>query len=318
MLLEKPIAPVREEVLDLADLAARPGAPPVVVAHVLRYTAFYQALRDVLRTGVVGRVLRVDHQENLWFNHFAHSYVRGNWAVEANSSPFILAKCCHDLDLFAWLFDDQFVAATSVGGLDHFRAQNRPPAAPDRCTDGCEVSCLYDARALYLNKRDAWPANTIAPEPSQAARQVALETGRYGRCVYACDNDVPDRQTAAFEMRSGAIMTLGISGHHHEETRITTIDGTNGTIWARFGSKPRIEVFGHGKGLVESIDPSKRADRGGHGGGDTGLMRDFVKVVTEPGHKSASGLATAIPSHMAALAAEEARRTGCRVLVERR
>jgi predicted dehydrogenase len=35
--------------------------------------------------------------------HSAHSYVRGNWRNLAESSPMILAKYCHDLDIMNWL-----------------------------------------------------------------------------------------------------------------------------------------------------------------------------------------------------------------------
>ncbi len=314
MLLEKPLAPTRDEVLELAELASRPGASPVVVGHVLRYTAFYRALRELTQSGALGRIIQVTHQENLWFNHFAHSFVRGNWGVAANSSPFILAKCCHDLDLFLWLFDDAFESVTSTGELSHFNAANRPTEAPSRCTDGCRVDCLYDARNLYLHDRDQWPANTIAAGSTTEERRAALQSGPYGRCVYACGNDVPDHQVATFDMRSGATITLAISGHHHEETRITHIDGTLGSVRARFGSDPHIEWSQHGSGQVERLEPS--SGQSGHGGGDSGLMADFVQVVTNPEHRSSSTLASAVPSHVAALAAEEARVTGRRISCE--
>lgn len=311
MLLEKPIAPTVDDVCDLAARAAAPGSPTVVVGHVLRHTPFYQALRELVGSGSVGRVVHVTHRENLWFNHFAHSFVRGNWGSAAVSSPFILAKCCHDLDLFTWLFDDGFDSVSSTGALGHFRPEHRPTRAPERCTDGCREDCLYDARPLYLHERDHWPANTITPfvaaETAIADRRRALESGPYGRCVYSSDNDVPDHQVATFEMTSGATMTLVISGHHHEETRVTHIEGTLGTISARFGTSPFIELARHGSGTVERLVPELRA---GHGGGDAALMADFVKVVTDPAHESDSTLATAVPSHLAALAAEASRISG--------
>ncbi len=321
MLLEKPIAATAHEVLALGERCADAATPSVVVAHVLRHTRFYHTLRDLIRDGAVGRVLQVSHQENLWFNHFAHSYVRGNWAIADASTPFILAKCCHDLDLFTWLFDDDFLAVTSAGRLDHFTAENRPNGATDRCTDGCPVACRHDARPLYLHGRDHWPANTISFEASIEARQSALETGPYGRCVYACDNDVPDHQVAMFEMASGATISLTISGHHHEEVRLTTIDGTDGTIVARFGRDPKIEVFPHPAGLgvvapAQTLVGADLAAVSGHGGGDEAVMRDLVRTVIEPGYVSGSALLTALPSHLASLAAEESRLTSRRVSLD--
>ena len=321
MLLEKPVGVTTNELDELSKLAADRSTPPIAVGHVLRYTSFYQALRETVASGVVGQVTSVTHNERLWFNHFTHSFVRGNWGNEERSSPFILAKCCHDLDLFRWLFDDEFASVVSTGGLGHFLPVNRPKGAPARCTDGCEVDCVYDARPLYLHDRDRWPASTITPPGASsrdsddliAARQSALETGPYGRCVFACDNDVPDRQVVAFTMASGAVMTLVVSGHHHEEVRSTTIDGTAGSIVARFGRASSIEVHPH-SGMPYSVDLGA-AHLGGHGGGDAGIVAHFLDLVADPSRPSGSGLADAVPSHRAALAAEEARHTGRRVAV---
>lgn len=321
MLLEKPIAATIADIEQLAKRGAAPGTPPVVVGHVLRFTNFYRTLRRLIRDGAVGRVLSVTHRENLWFNHFAHSYVRGNWARAAESAPFILAKCCHDVDLFGWLFDDEILAVTSAGRLDHFRAENRPAQAPPRCTDGCEVDCAFDARALYLHGDDHWPANTITEVATLEARAEALATGPYGRCVYACDNDVADHQAALFEMASGATFNLTISGHHHEEVRTTTIDGTLGTIEANFCAiDPSIEVFAHLSGRSTAsreptlrVGPDQLRAASGHGGGDFGVMADFVRTVTDPSYESECSLSSSIISHRAALAAEESRLSARRV-----
>jgi predicted dehydrogenase len=82
----------------------------------------------------------------------AHSFVRGNWRREDQSSPMILAKCSHDLDLLVWLTGKLPTRLSSHGSLIHFRPENAPQGAPERCTDGCpvETTCPFYAPAIYV------------------------------------------------------------------------------------------------------------------------------------------------------------------------
>src|SRR5690606_20853720 len=138
ILLEKPIAPTRAETLLLSEAAARRGGH-ITVAHVLRYSPFFSTLKRLVDEGRIGRLMTIDHVENIGYWHFAHSYVRGNWRRADASSPMILAKACHDMDILRWLAGAPCLRVASFGRLSHFRAENRPPGAPDRCTDGCPV-----------------------------------------------------------------------------------------------------------------------------------------------------------------------------------
>ena len=101
VLIEKPIHPTREGVRRLRD-AAREATATVTVAHVLRYTPFFQTIRRLLDEGRIGELVTIEHTENIGYWHFAHSYVRGNWRRTVETSPMILAKACHDLDLLRW------------------------------------------------------------------------------------------------------------------------------------------------------------------------------------------------------------------------
>jgi hypothetical protein len=49
---------------------------------------------------------------------------------------------------------------------------------------------------------------------------------------------------------------------------------------------------------------------GGHGGGDTGLMVDFLDMLEKDGVDSRSSIDRSVESHIMAYAAEEARVTG--------
>jgi predicted dehydrogenase len=157
VLLEKPMATTLAECQQLVRTAEQANRQ-LHICHVLRYTTHFSRLRKVLQSGAVGQVVNVSHRENVSFWHMAHSFVRGNWRSSVESSPMILAKCCHDLDILIWLLDDRCETLSSIGNLIHYRAENAPPGAPKRCLDGCpaEDLCPFFAPRIYQDMIPIW------------------------------------------------------------------------------------------------------------------------------------------------------------------
>ncbi len=152
VLLEKPMAHRLADCVVLVQAAEQSGRV-LQICHVLRYTAFAQRACEIIRSGQLGQIITISHRENVSSGHMAHSFVRGNWRSAAQSSPMILAKSCHDLDLLHWFLDSRPVRLSSYGALRHFRAENAPPGAPDTCLEGCpaEDSCPFYAPAFYID-----------------------------------------------------------------------------------------------------------------------------------------------------------------------
>jgi predicted dehydrogenase len=324
VLLEKPMAHTLAGCVELIQAAERNGRI-LQICHVLRYSPFWRTLHEVLESGRLGDIITVEHRENVAYWHMAHSFVRGNWRNEGLSSPMILAKCCHDLDILVWNLPSPVKWLSSVGSLLHYRAENVGPEIPLRCTDGCpiEPTCAFSAIGIYLDLRpfphyraeaeagsfdlespNVWPFTVLSPDVSRAGRRQALETGPYGRCVYRCDNDVVDHQVVTMELESGTSVVLVMHGHSNEEHRSMRYDGTRATLRARFGSHSEITIYDHATGVTEEIPVAQKVS--GHGGGDHNLMADFLAAVRGEIPPLTTARAS-LESHLLAFAAEEAR-----------
>lgn len=315
VLLEKPIAPTLEGVLQVAKVArATPGR--VTVAHVLRYADFFQRLKRLLDEGRIGRLMQLQHTENIGHWHFAHSFVRGNWRREELSSPMILAKACHDLDLLRWLVGRPCERVASFGGLTHFRPENAPPGATERCSDGCAVerSCPYSAQRIYLERFGAapgWPNDVVSIDPDPERLRLALAQGPYGRCVYHCDNDVADQQTVALGFAGGASASLTVSAFTETSTRTVHVMGSHGEV---HGHMERGELLLHDFASGRSELIRSHAGRG-HREADEALMRDFIARLRGGATGPAlTDLEASVESHFMAFAAERARQEGAVVV----
>jgi len=313
LLLEKPIAPDAADCLRVTEAAERERRI-LQIGHVLRYTAFYAKVHELVSGGRVGRVTMIDLREHVAYWHMAHSYVRGKFRKRALAAPFILAKSCHDLDLLAWLAASPSLRLASFGSLGVYRPELAPAGAPERCSAACPVqaSCPWDAARFYLGPDDRlarhWPWSDLSPDPSRAAREAALAAGDYGRCVFRCDNDVVDHQVVAVEFESGLTATLGVHGTASEELRTIRVSGSAGELRGVLQTG-LIELSRHGSTEREAIRIEDSPF--GHSGGDQGLLDHFCEVVAAdaPERVNASGRA-ALESHLMGFAAERARLEG--------
>jgi len=312
LLLEKPAARTVAECRHIAELAESKKLN-VVVCHVLRYTVFYQKIKELIDTGRVGDVMNIEAIERVGYWHQAHSFVRGNWHVAADTTPMILAKCCHDMDLLLWLTGKKCEKVSSFGHLSHFNLANKPEGAPERCGDGCPhaENCPYNAQRYYMDcfKRggNSWPVNVVAPEPTEEKIIEALKVKDYGRCVYQMNNDVVDHQVVSLQLADDVTVAFTMSAFSDKGGRCMRVMGTKGEIWADM-EKDIIQLMPFG-GQMEEFDIRKLAtDLSGHGGGDIKMIEDYLDVLDgKPMPTAMTTIARSVESHYVCLAAEESR-----------
>lgn len=323
LLLEKPVSPDINECRRLEE-AAKTYDRKVVVCHVLRYTPIYQKVKELLDGGAIGDVVSISAMENVGWYHQAHSFVRGNWANSDVTSPMILQKCCHDMDLYLWLANKTGESISSYGDTYLFKAEKAKEGCAKRCLDGCRVkdACPFDAEKIYLDSDKSgyrkgnreWPLDVLVPEgPTEEKLLEQLKTGPYGRCVYYCDNNVVDHQVVNLKMTDGTTMNFSMCGFTPDISRYARFMGTEGELRVNMAGveESEITVYRFGSRVSkESIDIKSLADDfSGHGGGDDRMVEEFLDMLS--GEKEESSYITSIgrsmESHYCALAAEYSR-----------
>ena len=151
ILLEKPMAVTPDECNKIFN-AVKDKDIFFGVCHVLRYTPFTKKVKEILDSGRIGEIVNIQRLEPVGFWHYAHSYVRGNWNNEENSSFMLLAKSCHDIDWIHYIMDSNCTAVSSFGSLKHFKKENKPQDTADRCLD-----CKRRENMSLLCKRYLFP-----------------------------------------------------------------------------------------------------------------------------------------------------------------
>lgn len=316
MLLEKPIARTAGEVKGLI-VAAQKSSATVMICHVLRYAPFYAKIKELIAEGAIGEIISLHTAELVSYHHMAVGFIRGRWNQGEKSNPMLLAKCCHDLDIVAWLMSGIApVRVASFGSLKQFRPENAPAGSADRCLNGCQIesTCQYSAKTNYITQGKwgfyAWEPIQHIKNPTVEQKIESLKTDNpYGRCVWRCDNDVVDHQSLIVEFANGATATHDMFCATARPERSIHVVGSKGEIEGSMEAgtlvvrRPLLEA---GKGYQEeSIPPEVKGD--GHGGGDGRLVADFVSVLRgEAASRGTTRIEDSLTGHLIAFAADEA------------
>jgi predicted dehydrogenase len=314
LLVEKPLAPTEAECCELVHAVTDAGVL-FAVCHVLRYRPYTRLLKRLIDEGRIGEVMSVQHLEPVGHWHYAHSYVRGNWRRSDLASFMLLTKSGHDIDWLRHVVGRPIERVSSFGSLTHFRRAEQPPGAADRCVS-CQVEpdCPYSAPRLYFGMLRAghrgWPVSVITDTITEAGVAAALRDGPYGRCVYACDNDVVDHQVVAMEFGGGVTATFTMTAFTPHLDRRTQVFGTRGYLDGT-GETVSVHDFVTGDTTTHEVPSAGQDAAAGHGGGDAGLLDAFTTAVaTGDASHILSGPAESLESHLAVFAAERARLTG--------
>ena len=306
ILLEKPISPSEKECRNILNLAKKTGRI-VAVCHVLRYSPYFVKLKEIMNSGVLGEIISIQHLEPIEHIHMSHSYVRGNWHNSKLTTPIILAKSCHDLDILRWVLGKPCKSIQAFGNLKWFKEKNAPAGSTARCSDGCavEAKCPYSALEIYYRKRLRTHVFDLPDDKEKQADYILqqLKTTNYGRCVYRMDNDQPDHYTTNILFEDGLTAAFSMEAFTSYEGRRTRVMGSLGDIVGDMSSFVMTDFLtGQKTEWKQSTDA--------HGGGDWRLVANWIQAIS----KNDSTLLTStidqsIESHIMGFMAEESRKT---------
>lgn len=285
VLLEKPMAQSEAECREILKVQQETGRV-VGIAHVLRYAPYFIDMRDVVRSGKLGRIVNMQHMEPIEWRHMLHSYVRGNWHDSALTTPIILGKSCHDLDIMSWILGESCDKIAGFGELSFYKRENAPEGSGDRCLDcPVEENCVYSAKKMYLrDKERIYAIMPVVPydDPVKLNELIlhSLKTTNYGRCAFKMENDQPEHLVCAMEFSSGATATFNMDGFTSYHGRRTRLMGTKGDLVGD------METFTYTDYMTRksftwdiSVTDVKGYEDSGHGGGDYRFVSDLLNAV---------------------------------------
>lgn len=307
ILLEKPIALSLKEIISIGETAKELNRK-IGVCHVLRYTPFYAKIKEIIDSGILGKITNINQTENVGYYHYAHSFVRGNWHNSKETCPMILAKCCHDFDLILWLTGKSCKMLSSFGALDYFKEENAPKGSTKRCKD-CKAreTCPFDGYKIY-SKYPTWVKQPNGKDYTVENAIAVLNDNStfYDICVFHNDNDVVDHQMVNMVLEDGIIANLTMQAFSGEIYRRTQVCGTLGELNGIFEDGIiEVQLFGKEKEIIKITINDTLSQ---HAGGDRKLFVDFVESVK---NDSMEGFKTkidkSIESHKLAFYAEDSR-----------
>jgi predicted dehydrogenase len=314
VLLEKPIAQTKQECLDILEASKRKGVI-VGVCHVLRFHPYFMKIKELVESGELGEIISINHYAEINIDRMTHSYVRGLWSKASKTNPMLIAKCCHDIDFLLWIGGSKCKKVSSFGSLRWFCEKNAPEGSAARCIN-CQVetTCPYSAVHLYKERKE-WIRNFDVPEGKTIDNVIdeELQNGKFGRCVYHCDNDVTDHQVVNLETENEVTVSFAINAFTLNDCRFTQVNLTHGEIT---GDEKKLVVRKFRERTTDTYDFSHVSHLPFHGGSDLKLVADFIEALRNKSHHLRTDIHDSLESHRVCYAAEESRLNGTTVILK--
>lgn len=324
VITEKPMTIDEIKCQRIVDTARKTGRQ-VRVTFNYRYSPPRTQVKDLLMSGVIGKVLSVDFKWLLNTSHGA-DYFRRWHREKKNSGGLMVHKATHHFDLVNWWLSATPTEVFAMGARSFYGSESGIAEQlgltghAERCLD-CphKQKCKFyldihegDMESLYLNceKYDGYIRD---------------------RCVFGEPIDIEDTMNLVVRYDTGAFMSYSLNAFTPWEGYQIAFNGTKGRL--EHDSVESVYINGDGRVQGETIpsgthiriyphfEPAQdiKVDlgEGGHGGGDAPLLADiFSRNPPADPYLRAADVGAGALSILTGVAANKSMKSGQPVRIE--
>jgi predicted dehydrogenase len=321
VITEKPMTTDEKKCQRIVDTVKKTGKN-VRVTFNYRYSPPRTQIKEILLSGVIGKVLSVEFQWLLDTNHGADYYRRWH-RNKSNSGGLMVHKATHHFDLINWWISSYPESVFAKGdrlfynekqakryGLENHAERCRDCQVSDKCNYFLDMSQFDAMKELYLDNE---------------------EHDGYLRdqCVFSEQIDIEDTMNIVVRYKNNVHLSYSLNSFTPWEGYHVSFNGTKGRLEQDCYESSYISGDGQVQGGFQNKETSIRVyphfqspyevevheGQGGHGGGDILMLRDlFGQPVADPLKRSADYVEGAY-SILTGIAANKSLATGKDIVV---
>lgn len=298
VVVEKPLTIDAEGCRQITQAVHETGRN-VVVTFNYRYSPRNSALKEIIQSGVIGKVTSIDFSWVLDTVHGA-DYFRRWHREKKNSGGLLIHKASHHFDLVNWWIDDVPERVFASGGLKFYGDKNAAERGlgprPERGTPDADAPATAEKDPFTLDLRE-----------DERLKALFLDNEHYDG--YRRDQDVftggitiEDNLALVVEYQGGPRLSYSLNAHSPWEGYRVAVNGTEGRAELEVVERAAVTSSTDKKTVVDpSATPIEEEDairrngerlvvqrhweaayevpivngEGGHGGGDELLLSDL-------------------------------------------
>lgn len=266
VITEKPMATDEKMCQDILDTEKRTGRK-VTVTFNYRYSPDAERIKEILNSGVIGRVTSVDFHYYLDTSHGA-SYFRRWHAFKQFSGSLLVHKATHHFDLMNWWLNAEPVEVTAFGRLNKYGFNS--PVRSERC-----MKCQHKNTCEFywdITKNEFLMNLYVKPETEDGYLRDA--------CLFRKNINIWDTMAVQVRYHNDVMMSYSLNAFMPYEGFSVSFNGLKGRFDARIYHNQPWKVDSLADFRITPLFEESRAfsiqkGGGGHWGADQN-MQDMI------------------------------------------